>query len=135
VDKLLEDYANGEEITDVFVGKVTRRFGSGRMEVYFMDKNKQSQLMNIPLRGGMRGKGKKSVWVDIDNLVMIAETGLQQTTHEIVAVFTEEQVRRLRKVFPEADEKLFIKTAGKIESLEKDGFEFEAEEDVDVDNI
>jgi len=140
VDKLLDDYANGEEINDVFVGKVTRRFGSGRMEVYFMDKNKQTHLMNIPLRGGMRGKGKKSVWVDIDSLVMIAETGLQQTTHEIVAVFTEDQVRRLRKVFPEADEKLFIKTAGSVENSEKDGFEFEAEdeeeeEDVDVDNI
>jgi len=140
VDKLLDDYANGEEINDVFVGKVTRRFGSGRMEVYFMDKNKQSQLMNIPLRGGMRGKGKKSVWVDIDSLVMIAETGLQQTTHEIVAVFTEDQVRRLRKLLPEADNKLFIKTSNVTETAENEGFDFEGEEeeeeeDVDVDNI
>ena len=46
----------------------------------------------------------------------------------------------MRKVFPSADEKLFIKTAGSVENSEKDGFEFEAEEDeeeedVDVDNI
>jgi len=97
-------------------------------------------LMNIPLRGGMRGKGKKSVWVDIDSLVMIAETGLQQTTHEIVAVFTEDQVRRLRKLLPEADNKLFIKTSNVTETAENEGFDFEGEEeeeeeDVDVDNI
>jgi len=96
--------------------------------------------MNIPLRGGMRGKGKKSVWVDIDSLVMIAETGLQQTTHEIVAVFTEDQVRRLRKLLPEADNKLFTKTSNVTETEENEGFDFEGEEeeeeeDVDVDNI
>ena len=92
----------------------------------------------VPMRGGLRGKGKKTVWVDVDSLVMIADTGLGGTTHEIVAVFSPEQVARLRKLKPDMDERYFIK--GTTTAAESDaGFEFDAGDkddgDVDVDNI
>ncbi len=90
----------------------------------------------VPMRGGLRGKGKRSVWVDIGSVVMIAETGLAGTTHEIVAVFSDLQVSRLKKVKPDADDRLFIKMGESTEATE-DGFEFDrhVEEDVDVDAI
>jgi hypothetical protein len=36
---------------------------------------KQDTQQIMPMRGGLRGKAKKTEWVDIDSLVMIAETG------------------------------------------------------------
>jgi hypothetical protein len=92
----------------------------------------------VPMRGGLKGRAKKTVWVDIDSLVMIAETGLAGTSHEIVAVFLPEQVARLRKMKPDLDERLFLKSGGES-AVAEGGFEFEdTKEDsaeVNVDNI
>lgn len=136
VDALLDDYAAGEKITDVFVGRIVRRMGSGRMQVFYMNEHNQGTERIVPMRGGLRGKGKKSVWVDVDALVMVIETGLAGTTHEIVGVFSETQVTRYRKMFPDADPRLFLK--GVTETTEKppeELFEFQEEEEVDVDAI
>lgn len=155
IDDLLDDIRNGEDVHDVHVGRVTKRMGSGRMEVFFMqdvvdekkndgwltgDKTKKVEQrivqQIVPMRGGLRGKAKKTVWVDLDSLVMIVETGLAVTTHEIVAVFSPEQVARLRKLKPDMDERYFIKGSSDAASAQEVGFEFEAEnEEVDVDNI
>ena len=151
VDDLLDDIKNDEKLEDVFVARVTKRMGSGRMEVFYVkrvekdeaeQKNDKDIYENrvmtqvIPMRGGLRGKGKKSVWVDLDSLVMVADTGLGGTTHEIVAVFSQEQVARLKKLKPDMDARYFIKGAAD-EGAADDGFEFDASEDaeIDVDNI
>lgn len=153
IDDLLEDIKNEEKLDDVYVARVTKRMGSGRMEVFYirevekdacmkMDeadrtKDKQAVTQIIPMRGGLRGKAKRTVWVDLDSLVMVAETGLGGTTHEIIAVFSLEQVARYRKLCPDADERLFLK--GSAEMASKDGgFEFDRMPDdaeIDVDNI
>jgi hypothetical protein len=158
VDDLLDDIKNGEDVRDVHVARVTKRMGCGRMEVFYLqevveEKKKDDWLTGeksvtrkveqrvmqqvVPMRGGLRGKGKKSVWVDLDSLVMVAETGLAGTTHEIVAVFSPEHVARLRKLKPDMDERYFLK--GTTETAVADsGFEFEAEkndDELDVDNI
>lgn len=144
VDELLDDIKNGENIDGVYVGRVIRRMGSGRMEVlYFRPRPEDADErggMNavqqiIPMRGGLRGKGKKSVWVEIDAVVMIAETGLSGATHEIIAVFSPEHVARYRRLVPTADERLFLK--GGSENVEKDdlGFVIEETEEVNIDDI
>jgi hypothetical protein len=90
----------------------------------------------IPMRGGLRGKAKKTVWVDIDSLVMIAETGLAGTTHEIVAVFSPDQVARYRKLKPDADERLFLKSGAEAEAdTHAIVFEEDSPKEVDVDDI
>lgn len=160
VDDLLDDIKNGEQLEGVNVARVTRRMGSGRMEVFYIrevvdtedegllaadtpgkkaPKVRQEAVNQIiPMRGGLRGKGKGTVWVDIDALVMIAETGLSGTTHEIVAVFRPEQVARYRKLKPDADERLFMKTGADVED-EKGGIVFESveekDEEVDIEDI
>ena len=158
VDDLLEDIRNGEDVHDVHVARVTKRMGCGRMEVFYLqdvveEKNKDDWLTGeksvarkveqrvvqqvVPMRGGLRGKGKKSVWVDLDSLVMVAETGLAGTTHEIVAVFSPEHVARLRKLKPDMDERYFLKGTTETSAADS-GFEFEAEkndDELDVDNI
>ena len=91
----------------------------------------------IPMRGGLRGKGKKSVWVDLDSLVMVADTGLGGTTHEIVAVFSLEQVAKLKKLRPDMDARYFLKGTSTDLAVQDDGFVFEEskDEEIDVDNI
>ena len=132
-DALLEDIMDETDTEGVLIGKVTRRLGCGRMEIaHFSDKG-ELNLLQAPLRGGMRGKGKKSVWVDIGSLVLIAETDLGGKTHEIFAVMTPEQVARLRKIKPDADARLFVKDANAEES-EKNEIIFE-EDEVNVDAI
>lgn len=132
-DALLDDIMDEANTAGVLIGKVTRRLGCGRMEIaHFSDKGELT-LMQAPLRGGMRGKGKKSVWVDIGSLVLVAETELGGKTHEIFAVMTQEQVARLRKVKPDADPRLFLKDAS-AEEASKDEILFEDDE-VNVDDI
>jgi hypothetical protein len=159
IDDLLDDYRKGEKVEEVYVGRVLRRMGCGRMEVFYIrtviDKEDEESLafeppvkkapkvrqeavqQIIPMRGGLRGKAKRTVWVDIDSLVMIAETGLSGTTHEIVAVFSPEQVAKYRKLKPDADERLFIKGGAESAEAQKDAIVFEEDEDeeVDVDDI
>lgn len=139
IDELLDDYVNEEKTDGVYVGRVLRRMGCGRMEVFYMNEKKHDIQQIIPMRGGLRGKGKKSVWVDIDSLVMIAETGLSGATHEIVAVFTEPQVVRYKQMMVNADARLFLKGGSeKMNAAQEDGFEFDKhmdEVDVDVDAI
>lgn len=146
IEDLLDDYKKNEKTDGVYVGRVLRRMGCGRMEVFYMmkknaddqeDERLEAVQQIMPMRGGLRGKAKKTVWVDIDSLVMLAETGLSGTTHEIVAVFNPEQVARYRRMFPQADERLFLKS-GSLETEEDKGgvvFEEECEGEVDVDNI
>jgi hypothetical protein len=109
------------------------------MEVFYINNDggtTRSAQQIIPMRGGLRGKGKKSVWVDLDSLVMIANTGLGGATHEIVSVFTEEQVRRYRKMVPDADERLFMKSGMDTTQTKDEGFEFSEDAgEVDVDGI
>lgn len=138
VDELLDDIRNRENTNGVYVGRVLRRMGSGRMEVMYFKPDvelggTQSVTQIMPMRGGLRGKGKHTVWVDLDAIVMVAETGLGGTTHEIVAVFSADQVARYRKLVPTADERLFLKQGQSEE--EKEGIVFEAEEQVNIDEI
>lgn len=149
VDDLLDDIRNNEKLEDVHVARVLKRMGNGRMEVFYMkaadddfDESAKQALVQqiVPMRGGLKGKGKKSVWVDIGSLVVLAETGLAGTTHEIVAVFSPEQVAKLRKLRPDMDDRFFTSVASEAaESKEEGGFEFDEkageDDEVDVDNI
>jgi hypothetical protein len=105
------------------------------MEVMYFNYRGEACLIQAPLRGGLRGKGKKTVWVDIDSLVVLAETELGGKTHEIIAVMSPEQVSQYRKVVPGADPRLFVK--GGLEGDQRDdGIEFDAvQSEVDVDAI
>ena len=115
VDDLLDDYRDGSNTDGVFVGRVLRRMGCGRMEVFYIHKQYNEYegdhgvevTQIVPMRGGLRGRGKKDVWVEPGSLVVLCETGLAQTTHEIVAVFSAAQVARLRKLKPEMDPRFF----------------------------
>lgn len=139
VDNLLDDYRDGMNTDGVYVGRVLRRMGCGRMEVFYTytdlseeeGRRKVEVTQIMPMRGGLRGKGKKDVWVDPGNLVVIAATGLAQTTHEIVAVFTPAQIARLRRTKPDLDARLFVQEGG-ADGQDDDGIIIEEDDDEEV---
>lgn len=111
------------------LGRVIKRLGNGRMEVFAQGANKSVHTLNVPMRGGLTGRAKKSVWVDVNKLVLIAETGLAGASHEIVAVLETMHIDAIKQFG--LDPRFFAVS----DTTEEDaGFEF-AESDVDVDAI
>lgn len=145
-DKMLDDLMDnpeGVELDGAFIGRVMRRLGDGRMEIFYTVKETIQEkervvdkLIQAPIRGGMRGRGKKDVWVDVGSLVLFEETGLGgMATHRILSVFTPAQTARYKSIVKDADPRLFLKVAG-AEVEDTGGIEFTEEtEEVDVDNI
>ena len=146
VDDLLDDLTEGRDISGVFVGRVTKRIGHGQMEVFYIEEKsvkdqdtgeeelivyERTQIM--PMAGSLTGKGKGSVWVDVGSLVRIDSTGLSRTTHEIVAVFQDQQVKQLKKLRI-MDERMFAKS-GEEEDEDEGGIVFDnADEEEKVDD-
>ena len=141
IEDLFADLQVGEDLTGVHVGRVTKKFGFGRMEVFYVEDTKagpQIQMLNCPLRGGMRGKGKKDVWVDIDSVVVLGNTGVPGSSeYEIIAVLTPDQCRHLSKINPSIDKRILAKENNDADEL----FEFgkdkkKADEDeIDLETI
>jgi hypothetical protein len=111
------------------------------MECFFVQeeevehkKRMVDKLVHAPLRGGLRGRGKKDVWIDVGSVVLLANTGLGGTPWKIMSVFNEKQIARYQEIMPAADKRIFARAATDAPT-EDGGIEFIAEEDVDVDDI
>lgn len=121
--------------TGTLIGRVLKRLGNGRMEVFAQDEFKKiHESLNVPIRGGMTGRAKRSCWVDVGSVVLISATGLAGTPYEIFAVLEPQQINTLKKL-DKLDERFFIPMdSGEVP--EDEGYEFDAgEEDVNVDEI
>ena len=118
------------------LGRVMKRLGNGRMEVFAQDEKKKfHESLNVPLRGGMTGRAKGSCWVDVGKLVLISATGLAGTPYEIFTVLEPQQVSALKK-FDILNPRFFI-PMDSAQDEEEAGYDFESddEEDVDVDAV
>ena len=142
-DKMLDDLMDEAKIDGAFVGRVMRRLGDGRMEIFYTAKETIQEkertvdkLIQAPIRGGMRGRGKKDVWVDVGSVVLFEETGLGgMATHRILSVFTDAQIARYKSIVKDADPRLFLKSASDVVEG-GGGIEFdEADDEVDINDI
>jgi hypothetical protein len=141
-DSLLDDLLNDEKTDGVHVARVMRRLGSGMMECFFVveeevggKKRMVDKLVHAPLRGGLRGRGKKDVWIDVGSVILLANTGLGGTPWKIMSVFNEKQIARYQEVVPSADKRIFARAATDAPT-EEGGIEFiTEEEEVNVDDI
>ena len=139
---MLDDLMDSADLSGAHIGRVMRRLGDGRMEIFYTEKETiggkervVDKLIQAPIRGGMRGRGKKDVWIDAGSVVLFEETGLGgMAKYRIVSVFTEVQIARYKTIVPDADPRLFLKAATDV--TETDGIEFDnTEEEVNVDSI
>jgi hypothetical protein len=140
-DALLDDILQEAGTDGVFVARVMRRLGSGMMECFFVQeeevehkKRMVDKLVHAPLRGGLRGRGKKDVWIDVGSVVLLANTGLGGTPWKIMSVFNDKQIARYQEIMPAADKRIFARPATDAPT-EDGGIEFIAEEEVNVDDI
>lgn len=136
-DNILSDLQD-EDLEGVHFGRVTRKLGEGRMEVIFIA-NERLETVRAPMKGSIRGRGKKDAWVDVGSYVVLNETGLVGSmSHEIVMPLSPIQITQLRKEGV-MDERLFEKT--NTEGGEGDGIEFDAgavekpAEEIDIDTV
>jgi len=138
----LMDNPEGVKLDGAFIGRVMRRLGDGRMEIFYTVKETVQQkerivdkLIQAPIRGGMRGRGKKDVWVDVGSVVLFEETGLGgMAPYRILSVFTPAQIARYKSVVPDADPRLFLKSSNE-EVVDEGGIEFAEDAEVNVDDI
>lgn len=138
----LMDNPEGVKLDGAFIGRVMRRLGDGRMEIFYTVKETVQQkerivdkLIQAPIRGGMRGRGKKDVWVDVGSVVLFEETGLGgMAPYRILSVFTPAQIARYKSVVPDADPRLFLKSSSE-EVVDEGGIEFAEDAEVNVDDI
>ena len=107
INDFLDDLRTEGNCKDVYIGRVTKKLGNGRVElIFYKKKSKPSSIENNPddynqvtdhalIRGSFRGKGKHSVWIDTASIVAIADTGIGLL--EIMAVLTRDQLKDISK--------------------------------------
>ena len=129
-DDLMSDIRSNEDLDGVYIGRVTRKLGDGRMEVTYFQEGKTFVSQAI-LKGSLRGRGKRDAFVDLNSIVLLIHLGVDSgTTFEIMNVFTPEQIHVLKNEV-ELDDRLFANTTKQTD----DAFDFEREEDLNVDTI
>ena len=147
VQDFLDDLRKEGDVEDVYVARVLKKLGNGRMEIYFIASDGKPATKQALLRGSFRGKGKHSVWVDAGSIVVVADSHIPGSAeYEIMAVLNPDQVRDVRKelnidprvlAIDNTDTSLLMKDAPQVE----DAFVFEEEEkpeeeeELDVDAI
>jgi len=144
VEDLVFDLRGHEDFDGkVHIGRVTRKFGNGRFEIFVVEDLKTGpspRLLNAPLAGRMRGRGKKDVWVDVDTIVILGSTEMGGSLEfEIIGTISPDRVRDIRKVRPDLDARLFLSTATAETDVEGIIFEKEEakaeDEEIDLDTI
>jgi hypothetical protein len=149
VQNLIDDLRSDADVSEISIARVLSKLGNGRVEIFYVKNDEKgiprSHLEQAIIRGSFRGKGKRSVWIDIGSIVAIANVGLSGSAcNEIMAVIPPEQIRDMRKEFnidprilaiDMVDEKVLMSDI----PMGEGGFEFEAgeekEEEIDIDAI
>lgn len=150
IGDLMSDLRQNGHVDDVYLGRVTRKLGNGRVEVFYVAREVEktfdsegndveksvykSYEKQATIKGSFRGKGKHSVWIDVGTAIAVADAGLGQLM--IMAVLTRDQVQEIAKT-SYVDERVLN---GISDSAEKagDGVEFDENADLsdgDINNI
>ena len=111
VSDLMYDLRQDKNVDSVYLGRVTRKLGNGRVEVFYVAKEVEKTFDNegndieksvyrsyekqAIIKGSFRGKGKHSVWIEVGTAVAVSDNGLNIL--EIVAVLTREQLKEISK--------------------------------------
>jgi hypothetical protein len=151
VSDMLSDYRKDGKIENVYIGRVTRKLGNGRVEVFYVAReiektfNKSGEEVEkevynayekqATIKGSFRGKGKHSVWIDVGTAVAISNNGLDM--YEICAVITRDQLKDIAKEIY-VDERVLVGVQdGEIKEENAIEFDNDADEklDVNVDEI
>lgn len=146
IHDLLDDMRKEGSVDDVYIGRVLRWLGDKRIEVFYTETVKGEQrgkAVQAKIPGKFSGKAKYSVHIDVGTFVAIANTGVSGSAEfEIVAVFSQDQMRDISKEFnidkrvlalDNTDAEQLVKT--KMTAQDEIGYEFGNDDELDVDDI
>lgn len=148
---MIYDFRKEGQIEDVFIGRVTRKLGNGKVDVFYVAKEVEDTFdangdeikkeTYIPrekqatIKGSFRGKGKHSVWIEVGSAVAVSDNGLNML--EIRAVLTRDQLKDISKEI-HVDERV-LNGVHDAETSAEDAVQFDNEVDElldgDIDNI
>lgn len=150
ITDLMDDLSREGKVEGVHIGRVLRKLGNGRVDVFYVAMEKENTfdssgndiVKETPrsyekqaiIKGSFRGRGKHSVWVEQGGIVVVSDTGLGIL--EIVGMLTQEQLNAIAKT-SFVDERI-LKPAAVAGPDTSDGIEFAEEEsisDADIDDI
>jgi hypothetical protein len=146
VSAFLEDMREESDTSDIYIARVLKKMGNGRMEVFYVDSKQHPHVVQSIIRGSFRGKGKRSVWIDENSIVIIADSGIGGSGEfEIMALLSPDEMHEIKKI-KEVDARIFATDIMDTNQLMSDrplvvenGFEFDIsenkEEDIDIDNL
>jgi hypothetical protein len=111
ISDLMSDLRQDNHVEDVYLGRVTRKLGNGRVEVFYVAKENEktfdtegnevvkevykSYEKQATIKGSFRGKGKRSVWIEVGTAVAVADAGLGHLM--IMAVLSRDQLQDIAK--------------------------------------
>lgn len=148
--QIIDDLRNGDGSADVHIARVLRRLGSGRVEVFYTKPSGKAGesrgcVGQACISRSFRGRAKKSVWIDVNSFVAIAESGLGGSVElEILAVFTPDEMRDVAREFNVDPRVTAIENtdssqllSSKMNGNNDTGYDFDTTSDneVDVDDI
>jgi hypothetical protein len=142
IQAYLDDVHKEGKAEDVYIARVIARLGDGRMDVFYLDSLNTPQTTQAVIRGSFRGKGKRSVWIDVGSIVMIADSGIPGSAEfEIMAILDQNDLNNLKRETT-LDPRILDTTNVDKDVLKSKncpitdgGFEFDTTQDVDIEDI
>jgi hypothetical protein len=141
IQSYLDDLHKEGTVEDVYIGRIIGRLGDGRMEVFYLDAKQRPQTVQAVIRGSFRGKGKRSVWIDVGSIIAIADSGIAGPAQfDIMAILSQSDLDTLRRETT-LDPRILDTANTDKDVLKSDrpimdgGFEFDREEEIDIDDI
>jgi hypothetical protein len=124
---------------NLYVGRVLRKFGNGRIEVFFMDNSNRATVDQAIIRGVFRGgRGKEMAFVDVNSIVIMADNEVSGAKYTIVSVLNSDQIKIVKKEMC-LDARIFAldntdrEHLLRFKAVEEDGITFDADESEEED--
>ena len=136
----LKHKKKGDEPDDeVYVARVIKTLGNARIEVVYSHDEKVF-VAQAKIPGRFTGRAKKTMMVSPGIFILIAKTGLTgPLALEMIAIVSRDELAKIQDLIPvHANVVSLVTDAGELQTrtnAKEDGFIFEGQEEVDIDNV
>jgi hypothetical protein len=98
IKEFIDELCGDNNTEDIHIARVLNKNGNGRIDAFFVDSKTNPTIVQAVIRGSFSGKAKRSVWIDKNSIVIIADSGLSGSAeYSVMAVLGSEQIHEIRK--------------------------------------
>lgn len=129
----------GEPDEEVYVARVIKTLGNARIEVVYSHDEKVF-VAQAKIPGRFTGRAKKTMMVSPGTFILVSKTGVTGALAlEMVAIVSREEVAKIQDLtFVHANVVSLVTDSGELQTrttAKEDGYVFEGQEEVDIDNV